>query len=299
LPRESTFPWAARGAARAASRSGNVDEDGRDDIVTALFHAGSLRIVHPRAGGAYEVEELNGIDAVDAGVALIDANQDGHLDLAASSSDDAVVRVRLGTGGGSFSPSVAYPAPGVPGELAVCDWNGDGHPDLAFLDEGPPTRSGTFGLLVGDGAGHFALGPVTGVVNSPYGFAVGDLNLDGRPDFVVTSETANGANVLLDRATGPIVGVAPPPSAPSRLRYASRMPARGPFMLAYDAPSADEGAVRILTARGAVVFQAKILPNASGPQSLRVAPTGLHGGVYWAEVRQGSFRDVVKFVYVP
>jgi hypothetical protein len=70
-------------------------------------------------------------------------------------------------------------------------------------------------------------------------------------------------------------------------------------MLAYDAPSADEGSVRILTARGAVVYQEKIQPNAAGAQMLRVAPTGLRGGVYWAEVRQGSFRDVVKFVSVP
>jgi len=292
-------PLGGSGSSPRGLAFGDVDEDGRDDIVTVLYHAGSLRIVHPREGGAYEVEDLNGIDAVDAGVAVIDANQDGHLDLAASSSDDAVVRVRLGTGGGSFSPPVAYPAPGVPGELAVCDWNGDGHPDLAFLDEGPPSRSGTFGLLVGDGAGHFALGGVTGVVNQPYGLAVGDLNRDGRPDFVVTSEVANGANVLLDQATGPIVGVSPSSAAPSRLRFASRMPARGPFMLAYDAPSADEGSVRILTARGAVVYQEKIQPNAAGAQMLRVAPTGLRGGVYWAEVRQGSFRDVVKFVSVP
>jgi hypothetical protein len=77
------------------------------------------------------------------------------------------------------------------------------------------------------------------------------------------------------------------------------MPARGEFALAYDATSTDEGSLRVLSARGAVVFQARIVPNASGAQLLRVAPTGLRGGVYWAEVRQGSFRDVVKFVFIP
>jgi len=77
------------------------------------------------------------------------------------------------------------------------------------------------------------------------------------------------------------------------------MPTRGEFTLAFDAATTDAMVLRILSARGTVVYRTEILPNALGAQELRIAPPRLNAGVYWAEVRQGSFRGVAKFVYVP
>jgi len=278
---------------------GDVDEDGRDDITTVLRGSRALVVVHPRAIG-FEVEIVGGVGERPTGVAVFDADRDGHLDIAVSSETEALVRVLRGTGGGAFAPAASYPAPGLPGELSAGDWNGDGLADLVCLDAAPLPGGGTLVFLPGDGAGHFAVSLITGVDREPYGIARGDLDGDGRPDFIVTSEAANSANVLLNHVEGPIVGVAPPPAgAGLHLRFVSRMPARGEFQLAFEAPTTDVGVLRVLSARGAVVFQERILPDAAGAQLLRVAPTGLRAGVYWAEVRQGAYRGVVKFVFVP
>ena len=287
----------ATGASPASPAIADVDGDGRFDLVYALRLPGGIGVRLAQSGGTLGPE----LNAPAAGkttrYSLVDIDHDGLVDFASIGDFNGEVVLAHNGGGGALQSYGSFTAANV-SDVSSADYDGDGVPEVAFLQA--DGGGGAIGLNAITGPGVLpASKNFFGAGLNAASIATGDLNHDGRPDLVAASKSNSTVSVVLNRNAGPIVGVVPPDSAPSRLRFASRMPARGPFLLAYDSPSMDEGSIRVLSARGAVVYQAKILPNAAGAQMVRVAPTGLRGGVYWAEVRQGSFRDVVKFVFVP
>jgi hypothetical protein len=87
--------------------------------------------------------------------------------------------------------------------IAAGDFNGDGN--LDFVAVYSNNGSGFAGVYIGDGTGKFTLqnnAAVTLDIASPVSVAVGDLNGDGYPDFVVagssTSTTAGGIDTVLN-----------------------------------------------------------------------------------------------------
>ncbi len=145
-------------------------------------------------------------------VAVGDLNGDGNPDLIVANScascasgsfptTDGVLGVLLGNGNGTFRPAVIYDSGGVaPTSVAIQDLNGDGRLDLAISNECNPTDCdyGTVTVLLGKGdstfepamtykSGGFERGPEDAVAPS---IAIGDVNGDGKPDLVVTSECA-------------------------------------------------------------------------------------------------------------
>src|SRR5258708_4134520 len=103
------------------------------------------------------------------------------------SSAGFVVDVFFGTGDGSFSGAqiaASFSGSGVCGfqnVLQVSDFNGDGNPDLAVC------TASQIGVVLGNGNGTFQ--PpifVNAGSQSQFTFAVGDLNTDGKADFLVS-----------------------------------------------------------------------------------------------------------------
>lgn len=135
-------------------------------------------------------------------VVLADVNHDARLDLLATLPDAHALAVHLGDGAGGFTPAHAQPffAHRHPYEqLQVRDVDGDGHPDALCTD-----MSGNgVTLLAGSGTGMFAstrfgLAAHTPVVGAPRpaALAVGDLDGDGLPDLVATTDEAPEVVVL-------------------------------------------------------------------------------------------------------
>lgn len=132
------------------------------------------------------------------GVAVGDFNRDGKLDLVSADFSGNTVSILTGKGNGSFDPSASFAASGGSSAyIGAGDFNEDGNLDVAV-----PNMSDAVSILLGDGEGSF--GPATnfGVGIQPYGIAVADLNLDGRPDLAVPNSVSDTVSILLGKGGG-------------------------------------------------------------------------------------------------
>ena len=140
---------------------------------------------------------------------LVDVNLDGAADVIGISTDGSEVNLRLGDGNGGFGPSSSWPSGIGATHVRVADATGNGIPDLvASMFVGAPAVS----VLVGNGAGSFAAPVVTPISFHPNPSATGDVNGDGRDDFVGVSNPLDELVVILSDGLG---GFSAPVTSPS------------------------------------------------------------------------------------
>ena len=169
---------------------GDLDEDGRSDVVVAL-QSGELSLLLQDANGRFAQApgSPHALGAGDGGALRIaDVDRDGHADVVALHADwdgASEVVVLRGDGDGRLSLPVGFPVPGEPGSIALADLDRDGALDLLVS-----TTVGSEGRLVtmrGGGDGTFAP-PGAGVVLDgvvPSSIALGDFDRDGAVDAAV------------------------------------------------------------------------------------------------------------------
>lgn len=139
-------------------------------------------------------------------VIVADVNGDGKLDVIAEGQsfcgNDCVsegsIGVLPGNGDGTFQPPVTYDPGGTGGWMALADVNGDGKVDIvtSFTCNDHKDRfctTGEVGALLGKGDGTFQAAITSNTGAGPAGMtmAVGDVNGDGKPDVVVSSDFCN------------------------------------------------------------------------------------------------------------
>lgn len=187
----------------------DVDGDGNLDVVSAGDQlavqlgdgAGGLRPGARVAAGDYPSD-----------LAFADLNADGVVDVVVANHEVHYVTILLSDGDGGLAPAAHSPlAVDVdphPHAVGLADLDGDGRADL-LVDHSPRgrrtegLRPDAGGVLVvpGSGAGRFETpGTVFESGGAPYrGFALGDLDGDGRPDLVTPHDADVG--VLLNTST--------------------------------------------------------------------------------------------------
>jgi hypothetical protein len=212
-------PFAA-GSTPSALAVGDYNLDGKPDLaiangifpgtVTILLNNGSGGFA-PAAGSPVSLG-LAGALSITAG----DFNLDGKLDLATANGSTHNVSVLLGNGSGGFAPAASSPvgtgAGTNPRWVGTGDFNLDGKPDLATAN----ADSNNVTILLGDGSGGFAPAadsPIaTGGTFSQVA-AIGDFNLDGKPDLAVGNGTTHNVTILLGDGSGGFAATAGSPIA--------------------------------------------------------------------------------------
>ncbi|GIW45765.1 MAG: hypothetical protein KatS3mg077_3047 [Candidatus Binatia bacterium] len=186
VPAEPAFP----GASLESMVAGDVDRDGKPDLILADSDGELLGVLFGLGGGTfleppstYELPDYPGLH----GLQLVDLNRDNELDLVAVSDVANALVVMRNTGGGVFGAPVGFPTGESPLAVALGDWNGDGLLDAATANN----LDDSLTVFLGDGQGGFAAtGEAVSVGSGPIAVTAGDLDRDGRLDLVVASASA-------------------------------------------------------------------------------------------------------------
>lgn len=132
------------------------------------------------------------------GVALVDLDEDGKLDIVAAYPFDDVVTVFRGEGGGKFARLCAVAVEPRPIGFAFGDWNGDGAVDAAVTSY---NRQGA-ALLSGGGTGCLEHTGFVAGGHSPQAVATGDWNGDGRADLAISNRNSHTVSIRLGGGDG-------------------------------------------------------------------------------------------------
>jgi hypothetical protein len=173
---------------------GDFNNDHKLDVVVVGFFGGSqdIGVLLGNGDGTLQDSLTYPLTYTPWSVATGYFNQDGNLD-AVVSNDGSDVTVFLGNGDGSFQPGVTYFTTGFSGPVIVNDLNLDGKLDLALGND----SGRVFGVDVFWGNGDGTFQPAQFFASGGSGLpAVGDLNGDHLPDFVLANPTQGAITVL-------------------------------------------------------------------------------------------------------
>ena len=193
-------PYTGRRPSRAAI--GDLDGDGKPDIVVANAESGTISVIRNRStpGNLSFASKVDfGTSANPQSVAIADFNKDGKPDLAVTISGSAVVSIFMNkaTGAGitaeTFSSGYEFATGTRPAFLEAADLNADGKIDLVMTS----STTNAISILQNntpDGFNGFSFSSKIDLIayNFNSSLAVADLDGDGKPDLAVQTSTSLG-----------------------------------------------------------------------------------------------------------
>lgn len=177
---------------------GDVNGDGKPDLVTANGATGNVTLYLGAAGGTFGTGTNFVAGATPNSLALADLNNDQKLDLAVSSSGAGTVNILLanaqGTAFGAPSLITVAGSTGM-GDVALVDLDADNKPELIMTSR----NQNNVTVYQGMGGASFMnmMTYSTGANTNPYDLTVVDINGDGKLDVVTANTNGNNVSVLL------------------------------------------------------------------------------------------------------
>jgi len=199
----ATFQFAPKaayktGSAPEALAAGDLNGDGKPDIVSANAFESNVSVLINKGDGTFAEQVGYPTGAVPTGVAIADLNGDGKGDIVTADAAENKVSVLINKGDGTFEGKVDYPTGEEPIALAVADVNGDKNADIVTAN----AQGDTVSVLLGNGKGEFAAPKEFATGKGPVAVAIGDLNGDQSPDIVTANVEDNTVSVLLGNGKG-------------------------------------------------------------------------------------------------
>ncbi len=177
---------------------GDFNNDGWSDIVVANYGTDNVGILLGRRNGIFDpiITYITGNGSAPYSVAVIDCNNNTHLDIVVTNSETDSISILFGYGNGTFAFGVTYftGTRSRPYTVAVGDFNNDNIFDIAVANSG---TSNIF-LLYGYGNGTFGneTSYLLGYGYHPYSIAVIDLNQDNWMDIVIACYDTDHVEIL-------------------------------------------------------------------------------------------------------
>jgi hypothetical protein len=196
---------------------GDFNGDGKADVAVVNKGAHSVSVLLGNGDGTFQPRTDIALALTPVALTVGDFNGDGKADLAVATENATTddMTLLLGNGNGTFQAPVTTVTDTLPlgavqfigggqSSIARADFNGDGHLDLVVVNNKDViVHGGRFGGLVGQsapGTASVLLGNGDGTFQAPRNsalggviataVAVGDFNIDGRPDFAASSDVA-------------------------------------------------------------------------------------------------------------
>ena len=179
-------------------RTGDFNNDGRRDLITANDLGNSVSVLLNNGDGTFQPARNTGVGPP-VSLAVGDFNRDGKLDVATANDyvvNNIGVTVLLGQGDGTFVPAVPPTEFQESSAIAAGDLNADGKLDLVATPLDPYAEESYVLVMLGHGDGTFDSswsGPYSGSFNS---LALADLDGDGKTDVVT------GGSAMIFRGNG-------------------------------------------------------------------------------------------------
>lgn len=162
-----------------AVAAGDLDADGRLDVVVGFVTPGRLEVFRGDGFGYLESVDVNAVSQIVDDLHIVDMNADGNLDVACYTEGPSQIRVFRGDGTGNLVSSTTISVASISG-IAVGDVSGDGRPDLVASSWATPNVR----IYVANANGTFqspTLVPVPGTQSS---VVLTDANGDGELDIL-------------------------------------------------------------------------------------------------------------------
>lgn len=178
---------------------GDIDGDGRKDIVVANSMSDDVSVVRQLPNGQFaQPGRALPVGTSPYGVLVIDVDDDRKPDIVTVNQGSNDVTVLRGIGDGAFLPATSIVTGSYPSSLVAGHFDADGAIDLVTAD----LNDGTVSFLRGFGDGGFLARRRLSAGSFPYAVAVDDLNGDGRPDLVAANRESHDLSVMLGRGDG-------------------------------------------------------------------------------------------------
>jgi len=198
--------FATAGNSPYSVATADINSDGQQDIIIVNIAKNTVSVLLNETGSAPTFSSYIDFKAGNSPYAVsnVDLNNDGKLDLVVTNLFDNTVSVILNTTSDkgstvTYASQTVFPTGTGPYSFAIKDLNNDGKPDIIAANANDNTVSVLLNTTsTGASTPTFTSQAVFPTGDGPYSVSITDVNVDGKPDIVVSNFFDNTVSVLLN-----------------------------------------------------------------------------------------------------